>query len=102
MKKTIPFVIVLVLLISVGLVFAQGGLPGSGWKSGQQVQNVGNANAKVVLTAYEDDGTSHDCGEKTIAPGASATFLTDTDCSTVGAGFIGSAVASADQAIQPL
>lgn len=99
MKKTIPFVIVLVLLISVGLVLAQGGLPGSGWKSGQQIQNVGNANAKVVLTAYEEDGTSHDCGEKTVSPGASETFLTDTDCSTVGAGFIGSAVASADQAI---
>ncbi len=98
MKKVIPFVLVIVLLVSVGLVFGQGGLPGSGWKSGQQIQNVGNASAKVVLTAYEDNGTSHDCGEKTIAPGASDTFLTDSDCD-VDAGFIGAAVASADQAI---
>jgi hypothetical protein len=98
MKKVIPFVLVLVLLVSVSLVLAQGGLPGSGWKSGQQIQNVGNASANVVLTAYDDNGASADCGEKTIQPGASATFLTDTDCD-VDAGFIGSAVASADQAI---
>jgi len=98
MKKVIPFVLIIVLLVSVGLVLAQGGLPGSGWKSGQQIQNVGGANAKVVLTAYKDDGTAADCGEKTIQPGASETFLTDSDCA-VDAGFIGSAVASADQAI---
>ena len=98
MKKAIPFVLVIVLLVSVGLTFAQGGLPGSGWKSGQQAQNVGSASAKVVMTAYEQNGTSHDCGEKTIASGASATYLTDTDC-PVDAGFIGSAVLSADQAI---
>lgn len=98
MKKVIPFVLIIVLLVSVGLVLAQGGLPGSGWKSGQQIQNVGGSNAKVVLTAYEDNGTAHDCGEKTIQPGASETFLTDTDCD-VDAGFIGAAVASADQAI---
>ena len=98
MKKVIPFVLVIVLLVSVGLVLAQGGLPGSGWKSGQQIQNVGNASAKVVFTAYDDTGKSYDCGEKTIAPGASATYLTDTDC-PVDAGFIGAAVVSADQAI---
>jgi len=81
-------------------VLAEGNtLPGSGWKSGQQAQNVGSASAKVVMTAYEQNGTSHDCGEKTVAAGASATFLTDADCSTVSAGFIGSAVLSADQAI---
>ena len=100
MKKVIPFVLVIVLLVSVGLVLAEGNnLPGSGWKSGQQAQNVGSASAKVVMTAYEQNGTSHDCGEKTIAAGASATFLTDSDCTTVSAGFIGSAVLSADQAI---
>ena len=75
MKKVIPFVLVIVLLVSVGLVFAEGSsLPGSGWKSGQQAQNVGSASAKVVMTAYEQNGTSHDCGEKTIAQGASATL----------------------------
>jgi len=98
MKKVAPFVILVVLLVSVSLVVAQGGLPGSGWKSGQQIQNVGNASAKVVFTAYDNNGSNFDCGEKTIAPGASDTYLTDSDC-PVPAGFIGSAVVSADQPI---
>ena len=98
MKKLVPFVILLVLLVSVSLVVAQGGLPGSGWKSGQQIQNVGTADAKVVFTAYDKNGSNFNCGEKTIAPGASDTYLTDSDC-PVSAGFIGSAVVSADQPI---
>jgi hypothetical protein len=99
MKKVIPFVMLIVLLVSVSLVVAQGGLPGAGWKSGQQIQNVGNASAKVVFTAYDKQGSNYDCGEKTIAPGASDTFLTDADCTTVPEGFVGSAVVGADQPI---
>jgi len=99
MKKVIPFVILVVLLVSVSLVVAQGGLPGAGWKSGQQIQNTGTGNAKVVLTAYDKFGNNYDCGEKTIAQGASDTFLTDTDCATVPEGFVGSAVVGADQPI---
>ncbi len=98
MKKLIPFVILLVVLVTVSLVAAQGGLPGSGWKSGQQIQNVGNAAAQVVFMAYDQSGTASDCGTKNIAPGASETYLTDVDC-PVAAGFVGSAVASADQPI---
>jgi hypothetical protein len=98
MKKLLPFIVVIVVLATVGLVAAQGGLPGSGWKSGQQIQNVGAANAKVVFTAYNLSGASFNCGEKDIAAGASATYLTDVDC-PVPAGFIGSAVVSADQPI---
>jgi hypothetical protein len=98
MKKLIPFIVVIVVLVTVGLVAAQGGLPGSGWKSGQQIQNVGAANAKVVFTAYDLSGTGFDCGEKTIGAGASETYLTDVDC-PVPAGFVGSAVVSADQPI---
>jgi hypothetical protein len=98
MKKVIPFVIIVVVLVTVSLVAAQGGLPGSGWKSGQQIQNVGNAVAQVVFTAYDTSGTSFDCGTKNINPGASETYLTDSDC-PVAAGFVGSAVASADQPI---
>jgi hypothetical protein len=98
MKKVIPFVILIVVLVSVSLVAAQGGLQGSGWKSGQQIQNVGNAVAQVVFIAYDQSGTSFDCGTKNINPGASETYLTDVDC-PVAAGFVGSAVASADQPI---
>lgn len=98
MKKLIPIVILLVVLATVGLVAAQGGLPGSGWKSGQQIQNVGTAAAQVVFMAYDMSGSASDCGTKNIAPGASETYLTDVDC-PVAAGFVGSAVASADQPI---
>lgn len=98
MKKLIPFVILLVVLVTVSLVAAQGGLPGSGWKSGQQIQNVGSAVAQVVFMAYDQSGTASDCGTKNINPGASETYLTDVDC-PVAAGFVGSAVASADQPI---
>jgi hypothetical protein len=96
MKKALPFiVIVLLLVVAVSVV---GALPGSGWKSGQQVQNVGGANAQVVLTAYDQGGTSFNCGTESVASGASVTYLTDVDC-PVPAGFLGSAVVSADQPI---
>jgi len=96
MKKVLPIlVLALVLLVVAGGVFA---LPGSGWKSGQQVQNVGGSSGQIVLTAYDQSGTSFDCGTETVGPGASVTYLTDVDC-PVPAGFLGSAVVSADQPI---
>ena len=98
MKKVLPIVIILVFLLTVGVIAAQSGLPGSGWTSGQQVQNVGSATAKVTMTTYDKNGVSKSCIENTIAPGGSATWLTDRDCS-VSAGFQGSAVVSSDQPI---
>lgn len=98
-KKTFVLVLAL-LLVSVGLVSAQSGnLPGSGWWSGQQIQNVGTASTSVLFTAYDDQGNDYSCGNvKTAAPGQSVNFLTNTDCD-VPAGFVGSAVVSADQPI---
>lgn len=97
MKKVFPIVVlVVILLVVVGVVFAAP--PGSGWKSGQQVQNVGGSNAQVVLTAYDQTGANFDCGTETVGPGASVTYLTDSDC-PVPPGFLGSAVVSADQPI---
>jgi hypothetical protein len=93
------FVLLVVVLVSVSLVAAQGQLPGSGWKSGQQIQNVGTANASIVFQAYGTNGTSYGCGSKSAPPGGSANFLTDVDCASVPAGFVGSAVVSADQPI---
>lgn len=97
-KSLTVFALLLVLLVSVGLVAAQGQLPGSGWKSGQQIQNVGSANASIVFQAYDQSGNAFPCGSENVAPGASANFLTDVDC-PVPAGFVGSAVVSADQPI---
>ena len=96
MKKIFPiFVLAILLVVAVSVV---GALPGSGWKSGQQVQNVGGSSAQVVLTAYDTGGTAYACGTENVAPGASVTYLTDVDC-PVPAGFLGSAVVSADQPI---
>ncbi|MEZ4515379.1 MAG: hypothetical protein R3C44_00580 [Chloroflexota bacterium] len=98
-KKILLIVsVLLVALIGVGLVAAQSELPGSGWKSGQQIQNIGSASATIVFDAYDTNGTPTNCGSQSAAPGASVNFLTDVNCS-VPAGFVGSAVVSADQPI---
>ena len=96
-RSVIILTLAFVVVLGVSLVSAQG-LPGSGWKSGQQIQNVGTGNATVVFNAYDQSGTSYSCGSSTIASGASLTILTDRDC-PVPAGFAGSAVVSADQPI---
>lgn len=100
MKKLLPlFVSLIVLLVAASFALAQSGLPGAGWKSGQQIQNVSStASATIVLTAYDSAGASSSCGSQSVGPGASYTFLTDVDCA-VTAGFVGSAVASSDQPI---
>jgi hypothetical protein len=98
MKKVVMILVLVVALAAVGLVAAQG-LPGSGWQSGQQIQNLGGGDAKVVFTAYDPNGAAFQCGaERTVPSGGSTTFLTDQHC-PVPAGFIGSAVVSADQPI---
>ena len=96
MHKKIFVLVLALLLISVGIVSAQSGnLPGSGWWSGQQIQNVGSASTSVLFTAYDGQGNDFPCGNpKTAAPGQSVNFLTNSDC-TVPAGFVGSAVVSA-------
>jgi hypothetical protein len=100
MKKLIaPLMLMLVLLMAVGLVSAQSNLPGSGWKSGQTIQNVGGSNATIVFDAYNTSGQAFPCGQKQAPPGGSVNFLTDVDCATVQPGFVGSAVVSADQPI---
>lgn len=99
MKKYMVLGVLLLILISVSLVVADANtLPGSGWNSGQQIQNVGSGDATVLLTVYSETGTSASCGEQTIGAGESYTYLTDVDCA-VAAGFQGSGVVSSDQPI---
>ena len=99
-RKLSILVVIVALLALTGLVMAQGGLPGSGWLSGQTIINVGTAPADIVFTAYDTSGTSYKCGENNnVAPGASVTYLTDGSQCTVPAGFIGSGIVSANQPI---
>lgn len=98
MKKALYFVVGVLAVLSFSLVAAQSGLPGAGWESGQQIQNIGGGPANIIFTAYGTDGTSYDCGSSSgVAVGASVNVQT-ADC-PVSAGFLGSAVVSADQEI---
>jgi len=78
-------------------------LPGGGWWSGITVVNIGTGDATVIMTLYDMNSTNtYDSVAKTIASGASYNFspLNSADWSTQPpAGFIGSAVVSADQPI---
>jgi hypothetical protein len=96
MKKFALLVVVLLLLGSVGLVSAgPNDLPGTGWTSGHQIQNVDSVSNTVVLTAYDENGASYDCGSQVLGSGQSYTYLPASDCTSMPAGFLGSAVASA-------
>ncbi|MFZ0547321.1 MAG: hypothetical protein WAM60_17885 [Candidatus Promineifilaceae bacterium] len=100
MKKLSVIALMLALVLAVGLVSAgPNDLPGTGWNSGQQIQNVGSSAGTVNLMAYDQDGNSYDCGNQALNPGESYTYLPDNDCAMMPAGFQGSAVASADQPI---
>lgn len=96
-KATIVLLVVLALTVSVGLIAAQNQLPGSGWLSGQQIQNIGTGPATIVFTAYDTAGNPSPCGSKPAAAGAGVNFSTN-ECQ-VGPGFVGSAVVSAEQPI---
>ncbi|MCB0037042.1 MAG: hypothetical protein KDE51_23590, partial [Anaerolineales bacterium] len=99
MKKALYFVVGIMAILSFSLVAAQSGLPGAGWESGQQIQNIGSGPANIIFTAYGTDGTSYDCGTSSgVAIGASVNVQT-ANCTGVSAGFVGSAVVSADQEI---
>jgi len=103
MKKTLLSVVatitVLALLASVAV--AQTGIPGSGWWSGEQVQNVGTATASIVVTAYDMSGASTFSSSQSVAVGAAFTF-TPGDFTGMPDGFKGSAVVSSDQPIKAI
>ena len=97
-KKVVVIGLLIIALLAIsGLVIGQG-LPGSGWLSGQQILNTGTGNSTILFTAYNQDGTSYDCGSKNAVPGASVNYLTN-NCPGLPAGFLGSGVVSADQPI---
>jgi len=101
-KRIVSISIALVLIVAmVSVVAAQSGIPGSGWWSGEQVQNVGTATANIIVTAYDKNGASTFTSSQSVAPGAAFTFI-PTDFVGMPAGFIGSAVVSSDQPIKAI
>lgn len=98
MKKKVALIVGVVLAVLLANVaYAQ--LPGSGWWSGEQIQNVGTGDATIVVTAYDKNSTSTYEASDTVASGASKTFL-PTDFTGMGNGFIGSAIVSSNQPIK--
>jgi len=100
--------VILALFLVAAMVFptmvgAQGDtLPGSGWWTGQQIQNIGTANATVISTAYDSlSANTYTANFFPLAPGGSVTFL-PADFAGMGPGFQGSAVVSADQPIKAI
>lgn len=101
MKKKL-FAIVLAFSLVASLasaVFAQNGIPGSGWWTGEQIQNVGTDTATIVVTAYDKNGALTYTASQTATVG-STIGLIPSNFPGMPAGFIGSAVVSSDQPIK--
>jgi hypothetical protein len=93
--------ILMLATLMAGVVVAQGpgiqDLPGGGWITGTQIQNVGSGNATIVMSVYGQTTGQWDKTASNVAPGASVNFLADQFGWPGGS--IGSAVVSADQPI---
>lgn len=102
-KRVLSILAALVVtVLVVGIASAQSNLPGSGWWSGEQVQNVGTDEATIVVTAYDkDSAASFVAQEDSVAAGAAKTFVPG-DFAGMPDGFQGSAVVSADQPIKAI
>jgi len=100
MKRKVSLIagmVMVVVLLLANVASAQ--LPGGGWWSGEQIQNVGDSEATIVVTAYDKDSTATYDATDTVAVGASRTFL-PTDFAGMGDGFIGSAIVASNQPIK--
>ena len=65
-KPIVILIVVMALMVTVGIVAAQQ-LPGSGWLSGQQIQNIGSGTATISFTAYLQAST---CSVRQPSPNA--------------------------------
>ena len=90
--------VVIAALVVAGIVMAD--LPGGGWWSGEQIQNVGSSTATIQITAYGGGG-NYSGDSRTLDPGASTTYL-PADFSGMPDGFQGAAVVSSDQPIKAI
>jgi hypothetical protein len=100
-KKVMLFVALTVLtVLAVGTTFAQG-IPGSGWWSGEQVQNVGTTTATISITAYDSASVSTYVTSTQVTSGSAFTFVPSSFAS-MPSGFVGSAIVSSDQPIKAI
>jgi hypothetical protein len=104
MKKASVSVIVsilaIVLLMGTALA-APSDLPGSGWWSGETIQNVGTDQAQIDITAYDSASSNTYSTSDTIDSGANKTYLPNS-FTGMPAGFQGSAVVSSNSDIRAI
>jgi len=102
--KKFHIVIALILglaIVTVTTVIASGSLPGNGWWSGEQIQNIGDTTAEIVIRAYDTSSTAIYSSTKSVESGASFTFI-PSDFPGMGSSFIGSAVVTSNQEIRAI
>lgn len=104
MKRSVYtiFAVAILLCLTVVTVAAQAPfsaqtLPGSGWVTGTQVQNVGSAPATVQMTVYGQTTGQWDQTEAAVPVGGSVNFLATSFGWSDGS--MGSAIVSSDQPI---
>lgn len=103
-KLRILGLVALVAMMVANMAAAQGisNLPGGGWWSGQQVQNVGDADATINIVAYDKDSAETYDADEVVPPGGAFTFSPFAGLTDLPDGFQGSAVVSADQPIKAI
>ena len=103
-KLRILALVAIVAMMITNMVAAQeiSNLPGGGWWSGEQVQNVGDAEATIEITAYDKDTTEIYTASEAVAAGGAYTFSPFAGLTDMPDGFQGSAVVSADQPIKAI
>ncbi len=90
------------ILVLVGSALAEANaLPGSGWYSAEQIQNVGSSTASIDITAYDSLSTSTYGLSDLIDPGASKNYLPNAFAG-MPEGFQGSAIVSSNQDIRAI
>ncbi len=100
MKKLVRMIgaVAVVAIVAVGMANAQGvsSIPGSGWWSGEMIQNVGTVDAHVLVTAYDAASSATYTAEATIPPNGAQNFI-PSDLPGMPDGFQGAIVVNADQ-----
>jgi hypothetical protein len=93
MKKLALVITVVILAVAASTAIAA--LPGTGWTTNVQVQNVGTADAHLGLTVYSGSVSTPTSSLPTIPVGGSATILASQ--MGINNGFQGAGVLSSDQ-----
>jgi hypothetical protein len=96
MKKVGMLLLLVVLVAFPAVTMAE--IPGGGWWSGEQIQNVGNDIAHVLVTSYDASSAVTYTASYDIAVGGSKNFLPDDFGHPDG--FQGSAIVESDQPVK--